>query len=373
LFLTLDFAKLRALKLADGTSVSGSGARFQKSINGPFRTENAMPNTCTTRRKLRSEVIVICLFLAVALPLNAAPLVPGEPIALPGTHGRFDFIRMDTNANRLLLGHEENKSFDVFDLGSRKLLKSIATSTAQDVAVDAKRHRYYVSGNDPARMVIVDSTKLEVVGEVPTPSDTDLIAYDPITGMVHECNDKAGEHWVIDPDARKIVATIKFDGSGVEDLAFDPSYKRLYQAVKGKNTIAVIDPASKKVLEYWPCAPDKGVHGIAIVPESDGLLVACASKLVLFDRSSGKVTATAPTGARVDEIAYDPGVHTAYCASRQGEISVLSVAAGKLTSLGGVPDTATGSIAVDPHTHTVWIAYGKRDQSFVQPFTFSKP
>ena len=321
-------------------------------------------------KKFGTGIGLGCVLLALSMRASAAPLTAGEPILLPGTHDGFDFIRLDTNANRLLLGHEGNKSFDVFDIGAKKLLKVVPTSTSQDAAVDAKRGCYYVSGNDPGRMVIVDSTKLEITGEVPTPSDTDLIAFNPNTGMVYECNDKAGEVWVIDQVAKKIVTTIKVDGSGVEDLAFDPEYKHLYQAVKGKNTIAVIDPASNKVLEAWPCAPDKGVHGIAVVPESNGLLVACASKLVLFDRSSGKATATAPTGARVDEMTYDPGLHIAYCASRQGGISVVAVDAGKLTPLGDVPDASgTGDIAVDPKTHTVWIAFKKGEECFVQPFT----
>jgi DNA-binding beta-propeller fold protein YncE len=324
-------------------------------------------------KKIQSGISASCLLLALALRAQAAPLTAGEPIVLPGTQGGFDFIRMDTAANRLLLGHEGNKSFDVFDLGTRKLLKVVPTSTAQDVAVDVKRGCYYVSGNDPARMVIVDSTKLEVTGEVPVPANTDLIGFNPMTGLVYECNDTAGELWVIDPAAKKIVTIIKLDGAGVEDLAFDPEYKHLYQTVKGKNTIAVIDPASNKVLAAWPCAPDKGGHGIAVVPESNGLLVACAGKLVLFDRSSGKVAATAVTGGRVDEMAYDPGLHVAYCASRQGAISVVTVEAGKLTALGDVPDEAgTGDIAVDPKTHTVWIAYKKGDQCFVQPFTPTK-
>ena len=311
--------------------------------------------------------------LALALRVQSAPLTAGEPILLPGTQDGFDFIRVDTAANRLLLGHEGNKSFDVFDLNTRKLLKVVPTSTAQDAAVDVKRGCYYVSGNDPARMVIVDSTKLEVTGEVPVTTNVDLIAFNPVTGLVYECNDTASELWVIDPATKKIVTTIKLDGSGVEDLAFDPEYKHLYQAVKGKNTIAVIDPASNKVLETWSCAPDKGVHGIAVVPESNGLLAVCAGRLVLFDRSSGKVTATVAIGARVDEVTYDPGPHVAYCASRQGKISVVAVAAGKLTALGDVPDeTGTGDIVVDPKTHTVWIAYAKGSQCFVQPFTVTK-
>ena len=314
-----------------------------------------------------------CVLLVCALNATAGPLTAGDPIPLPGTKDRCDFIRVDTAGNRLLLGHEGNKTFDVFDLDAKKLLKAVPTSTSQDAATDVKGGNYYVSGNDPGRMVIVDSTKLEISGDVPVPSDTDLIAFNPQTGMVYECNDKAGEVWVIDPAAKKIVTTIKLDGSGVEDLAFDPEYKHLYQAVKGKNTIAVIDPASNQVTDTWPLAPDKGPHGIAVVPEYNGLLVACASKLVLLDRTTGKVVATAPTGGRVDEMAYDPGLHRAYCASRQGNISVVAVDAGKLTSLGDVPDEqGTGDIAVDPKTHTVWIAYPKDGQCVVQPFTPSK-
>jgi DNA-binding beta-propeller fold protein YncE len=331
------------------------------------------PRKIMGSKRVRLGVRVCGILLLMALRSLGAPLTPGDAILLPDTHGGFDFIRIDTAANRLLLGHEGNKSFDVFDLGSKKLLKIVPTSTAQDAAVDVKRGSFYVSGNDPARMVIVDATKLEIAGEVPVPANTDLIAFNPTTGLVYECNDTAGEVWVIDPAAKKILATIKLDGSGVEDLAFDPEYKHLYQAVKGKNTIAVIDPASNKVLAAWPCAPDKGVHGIAVVPESDGLLVACAGKLVLFERSTGTPTARAATGARVDEMTYDPGLHRAYCASREGKISVVAVEPGKLTPLGDVSDpSGTGDIVVDPSSHIVWIAYQKGDQCFVQPFTPTK-
>ena len=313
-----------------------------------------------------------CVLAALAASVSAAPLTAGDPITLPGVKDGCDFIRLDANANRLLLGHEGNKSFDVFDLNGKELLK-VVPGTSQDAAVDVKRGQYYVSGNDPARMVIVDSTSMEIAGDVPTPSDTDLIAFNPNTGLVYESDDKAGEVWVIDPATKKIVTTIKYDGSGVEDLAFDPDYKHLYQAIKGKNTIAVVDPASNQVLNAWPLAPDKGPHGIAVVPDSNGLLVACASKLVLMDRTNGKILATAATGARVDEMAYDPGLHVAYCASRVGKISCVSVSADSLTSLGDVPDqTGTGDIAVDPKTHTVWVASKKDDGCFVQPFTPGK-
>src|SRR5476649_794130 len=173
-------------------------------------------------KKIQIVMGVGCLLLGLTVCAQAAPLTPGDPVLLPGTQDGFDFIRIDTAANRLLLGHEGNKTFDVFDIATGKLLKVVPTSTSQDATTDAKRGSYYVSGNDPGRMVIVDSARLEISGEVPMPTNTDLIAFNPMTGLVYECNDTAGEVWVIDPAAKKIVTTIKLDGSGVEDLAFDP-------------------------------------------------------------------------------------------------------------------------------------------------------
>ncbi|HEY1790278.1 MAG TPA: hypothetical protein VGJ73_19185 [Verrucomicrobiae bacterium] len=307
--------------------------------------------------------------LALSLTAQTAPLTPGDLIPLPGSKGRYDFIQFDAAGNRLLLGHEENKSFDVFDLASHQL-KVIPTGTSQDAATDVKNGLYYVSGNGPGRMVIVDAKTLTVTGEVPLSAATDLIGYDPQTGLVHICNDTAAEQWVIDPVAKKIVTTIKFDGTGMEDMALDLKNRRLYQAVKGANTIAEVDLDSNKVLAAWPLAPDKGPHGIALVPDANNLLIACASNLVMLSCSSGKVLATAPIGGRVDEMTYDPGLHMAYCASRLGKISAVSVGADTLTGAGDVPDaTRTGDITVDPGTHTVWIAYPKGGKCVAQPFT----
>ncbi|MGH7951942.1 MAG: YncE family protein [Limisphaerales bacterium] len=320
--------------------------------------------------------LALSLACIVAFSLNAqtntstAPLLAGEKIPLPGVSGGFDFIRFDGAENRLLLGHEGNKTFDVFDLNSKKLLKAVPTGTSQDGAVDLKRGNYYVSGNDPGRMVIVDAKTLAVTGEVPLSAASDIIGFDPATGLVHECNDTAAEQWLIDPVAKKIVGTITFDGKGLEDMAFDLKNKKMYQAVKGSNTIGVVDLSNNKVIASWPLAPDKGPHGLAFAPEINSVLVACAGKLVMLDCVSGKVVATADIAPRVDEMTYDPGLHRAYCSSRQGKISVVAVAADKLTPLGDVPDeNGTGDIAVDINTHTVWVASHAGDQCFVQPFT----
>ena len=98
------------------------------------------------------------LIFALSLNAQTAPLTAGTPIPLTGTGG-YDFIQADAAGDRLLLGHEGNHSFDVFDLKTHQLTV-VPTGTSQNAATDVKRHFYYVSGNDPGRMVIVDSGTL---------------------------------------------------------------------------------------------------------------------------------------------------------------------------------------------------------------------
>lgn len=329
-----------------------------------------MPNT-----KNLSSIRLICGLVFVASILTtcesrAAILTAGEPILLDKTTGKFDFIRVDTAKGRLLLAHTGNKTLDVFELESRRLVKSVSTGAAQDVAIEAKNGRYFVAVSAPPRMAIVDAIKLEMTGEVPLPAAADLATFNASNGKVYVCNDTAPELWVIDPDAKKITTTITLVGSGMEDLAFDQHYKQLFQVVKGNNTLVVIDPVSNKAGQSWTTAPATNPHGMALIPDADTALIAGGSgKLALLNRSSGKVLASADIDNRVDEIAYDADYHLAYCPGGSGNISVVRVQGDNLVLVENVPGASGRSIVVDPKTHTVWMASSKGDQSFVQPYS----
>src|SRR5438105_58640 len=253
---------------------------------------------------MRTTSLPIAVFISLAvrfsLPLGAASLLPGDPILLEKTSGKFDFIRIDNAKGRLLLAHTGNKSLDIFDLNARRLIKSVATGAAQDVAIDSRNSRYFVAVSAPPRMAIVDATKLEMTGEVPLPAAADLATFNASSGKVYVCNDTAPELWVIDPSEKKITATITLPGSGMEDLAFDSRFKQLFQVVKGNNTLAVIDPANNKPVQSWSTAPATNPHGMALIPDTDLALVAGGNgKLALMNRSTGKMLASADIDNRV--------------------------------------------------------------------------
>ena len=315
------------------------------------------------------------LILCTGLAAPAADLlVPGEPIVLIGTHGKFDFLAIDHDQRRLLAAHTGNASLDVIDLDQKTLIKSVPTGAAQSSVVDGKGNRYFVSASKPPQVVIVDAAKLEVVGKVPLTGPADISAFNAESGKVYVDHDDAKEVWVVDPAKQAVAATVQLPGDSPEDLGFDPAFKRLFQALKTSSVIAVIDVAENKVVATWPTAPAQAPHGMAMMPAEEAVLVVGGNgKLVLMSQKDGHIMASADVTPRVDQIAYDPDLHRVYCASGTGKIAVVSVEKGALTNLGEVASSeGCHSIAVDPKTHTVWIAYAKGDASYVRPFTATK-
>ena len=317
------------------------------------------------------SLLVSVFTLTFNLPVLADALVAHPPQELVGTVGRFDFIKIDPIERRLLACHTENGTLDIIDLATGKLIRSVRTGNAQGVAMDAKGHRYFVSVSKPPSLVIVDSETFNVIGQIPLPDPADLVAYREETNRVFVCNDEKPELWIIDPETKTTVGTIKLPGAGMEDLGFDDHETFLYQCLKETGELAKIDPAAESVVEHWPTSPAEKPHGLALVPGTDSALVVGGNgKLALMNLTTGKVVSSVDVSPRVDEIAYDPKAGCVYCASGLGTISVAEVNGQTLSALPAMPSQpGDHSIAVDPATGTVWIAFAQPDhRAFVQSF-----
>jgi len=322
--------------------------------------------------KPKALLSLVCssLFIIPRLISAADSLTPGNPVELTGTQGKFDFIKIDSANDRLLACHTGNGSLDVIDVITSKLIKSIPTGNAQGVAIDSRNNRYFVSVSKPPKMVVVDSTKLDVIGEVALPGPADLVAYHPETNRVFVCNDDKPEMWVIDPMEKRIVSTINFPSGGMEDLGFAQD-TFLFQCLKDSSELAKLDLKTEKVVAKWSTSPVDKPHGMAMVPGTDQvLIVGGTGKLGLFNLSQGQIVGTADVSPKVDEIAYDPTFHRVYCASGLGTISVVGLDRQRLATLPSLTSSlGAHSIAVDSQTHTVWIAFAKNDKAYVQAFT----
>src|ERR1700736_3765271 len=286
--------------------------------------------------KPKAFLSLVCSSLLIIPRLVSAAdfLTPENPVEVAGTQGKFDFIKVDSANNRLLACHAGNGSLDVIDVRTSRLINSIPTGNAQGVAIDSRNNRYFVSVSKPPIMVVVDSTKLDVIGEVALPGPADLVAYHPETNRVFVCNDDKPEMWVINPMEKRIVSTINLPGGGMEDLGFDSQDTFLFQCLKDSSELAKLDLKTEKVVAKWSTSPADKPHGMAMVPGTDQvIIVGETGKLGLFNLNTGEVLGTADVAPKVDEIAYDPMLQRVYCASGLGTISIVSLDHNTLTAL----------------------------------------
>ncbi|CAN5770571.1 hypothetical protein BH09VER1_BH09VER1_45980 [soil metagenome] len=299
--------------------------------------------------------------------LGAETLLTGEsPMVIPNTTGRFDFIEMDQGAERLLAAHTGNGTLDVFD-AEGKLLKAVRTGKAQAVAVDAMHGQYYVAVSEQRKIVTVKAATLEVLDDTPLMGPADLIAYDPKNHTAYAGHDDGAEVWAVNLNEAKTTSIAIPEGP--EGIVYDGKSDRVYANAKSGDVVVVIDPGTNKAVASWPTAPVKGPHGSALDAEGQRLFVVGGNgKLVAFDLKTGKIVSWVEVAAKVDEIAYDAGLHRIYCASGSGVLSVVD-ATGELKALGEVPThQGAHSVAVDEKSHAVWIAYGEGSESYIQRF-----
>jgi YVTN family beta-propeller protein len=310
------------------------------------------------------------LLVALSAPLARAaeaPLVMEPAIVVQDSKGGFDFLEVDEANHRLLANHTGNNTLDVFDAGTGKLIKHIATGKAQGVAIDPVGGKYYVAVSREKKVVIIDSKKLEKTGEVALSGPGDAIVFNPKNGCVYVGHDDGTDLWVIDTKTEKITATITI-AEGPEYVLYDAESDRVFQNIKSNDTLLAIDPVSNTIKATWPTAPARHPHGLAYNPKTHHVFCAGANgKLAVMDSKTGKVLSTADIVSSVDQIAFDPGKNRLYCASSSGQVSVLEETADGMKNLGTVK-TAPGAktITFDPKTHAVWIAYADKEAAYVR-------
>jgi DNA-binding beta-propeller fold protein YncE len=186
-------------------------------------------------------------------------------------------------------------------------------------------------------------------------------------------HDDGPELWVIDPDGKKIVTTLPIP-KGPEYIVAEDDTSRLYQNIKSDDSVLVISAADNNstVGGAWPTAPAKNPHGLALDLRKERRLFVAGTngKLAVLNADDGKLIGSADMVTGVDQIAFDPVKDRLYCPSSSGKMTVLDTSNKAVKPLGDVT-TAKGAktVAVDPRTHAVWLAYADAGKTFTRKFT----
>lgn len=296
------------------------------------------------------------------------PLEAQSPIEIPNSHGGFDWMLFDAKGDRVYAAHPGAGRLTVLSVKNNKV-SEYNTGRVNGVAVDYEGDRFFTAGGNQ-KVVVFQYRTMQKLGEIPLPGNADGIAFDPDSHTLYVAHDDGTELWAVDVNAMKLTGSIPIDGAP-EELEYDPQTHRLYQNIKPRNEVQVVDTSKNAVIATWPTAPVESPHGQAMDAKRHWLFFAGNGKAGVIDLRNGQVISSVSFGTGyVDQIAFDPGLKRLYCACGNGYIAVLQETPKGIELLANVPDhRGAHTLAVDPHTHTVWISYGEAEHSYLQAFT----
>lgn len=295
-------------------------------------------------------------------------LLPESPIEVSVAPKRFDLMAVDGPRRHLLAAHSEAGTLTIIDLAADKLEREVPVGQSSGVAIDPRDDKYFVGTTQG--IAVINRNTLRKTGFISTPGPADAVVFDHQDDRLYVGHDDDGELWVIDPRRDKITGQIVIPGAP-ELMAIDPRLHRLYLNIKPSNEVIAINLSGGKIIAHWSTLPTDSPHGLALDLADRRLFVAGHSRMLsVFALPAGKPIERVDIGpGHVDQIAFDARARRLYCPS-SGRLVTVGVAADSYALVGSVAiPESTHSVAVDPLTHRVWIAYAGKDHSYVQAFT----
>jgi len=320
-------------------------------------------------RNSQSEVLsnmmkrtCLSLFLLCIIPLlleaqHTAPLKLIQTIPLPGLkEGDFDHFAIDLDGHRLFLTGEANGLVEVFDTNTNKLIYTIKGIEApHSMVYRADLKRLFVVDGDASEIKIFDTKTYGLVGHIGLHIDADSQVYDPDTKLMYVVSGGREAHTpysyisVVDTTQSKEIADTKIDANWLEALVLEKSGLRMFVNITAENAVGVMDRNQRSITAKWPIPDDTQQNSPLYFDEPDHRLLLTtrkSSKLVVIDSDTGKVTASIPCVAMVDDIAYDAKLKRIYLSGDQFVEVFKQDDADHYTSLGKVPTSSRAKTAL---------------------------
>src|SRR6266567_1675779 len=278
---------------------------------------------------------------------------------LPGPPGkRFDYLTIDTDDRYLLSTHLAAGQTYVIDLGSNKVVATIAdTPGAEGIEYAPEFKKFYTSNAGDNTIGVVDLKLMKVVKKLPTEKKPDGSTYAGPFHKLYVSDERGKAEAIVDVTKDAIIKTLHFDSeTGMPQ--YDPVARKVYVNLQDQNIFAIIDPASDEVIGRYPVGRCKGNHGMALDPEHHRAFLVCEENnlMAVFDLDKHTAIAFLPVADGPDVIKFDPGLKRIYVGCGSGAISVFQMDdADHYRKLEDFPvQKKVHSLAVDPETHRLY-------------------
>lgn len=280
---------------------------------------------------MKKVLIVLALFSVVLLAAYARssraftllqtfmmPDVPKGPYC--------DHLAVDIPGNRLFATPQAEKSVQVLDLTTGKLLHTISgIENPHSILYRKDISHLYVTDGGAGLLRIYDSNDYRQIKTIPNLPDADSIGYDPATKELYVTN--GGESvksdfaflTVVDTTNGTRVADVKIPAASLEAMVLEKTGPLIYVNMMDRNKIAVVNRKTRKLVTTWPITMGKEPIAIALDEAHHRLFVGCRNTetsgvIVVIDTQTGKELKTLPISGWVDYLYYDQPSKRIYAA-----------------------------------------------------------
>jgi DNA-binding beta-propeller fold protein YncE len=286
-----------------------------------------------------------------------------------------DHLAVDLQNHRLFATPQAQKSVQVFDLTTGKLLHTISQiENPHSVLYRSDLNQIYITDGEAGRLRVYSGSDYSQIKSVENLPDADSIGYDPVTKYLYVTNGgKAGglDHsflTVIDTTTVKRLANIKLPALSPEAMAVESTGSRIYVDLMDTNVVAVVDRQKQELLTTWPVTKCRKPIAAGLNEVNHRLYVGCrdtevTGQIDIFDTRTGKELETLAIGGWVDYIAYDPATQRIYASCGApvpdgGDLYVFhSDERGHYTLLEKIPTAPRAKTALFvPELHRVFVS-----------------
>jgi len=299
--------------------------------------------------------VLVLAFSTAQAAGQPLPLTPVSRVALPGPSVRFDYQSLDPTAGRLYISHMDASQLLVFNVKTRRVVKSIPVAGVHGVIVVPALHRAYASATNDHEAITVDTRTMRVVARAPAGSYPDGLAWDAAERHVFVSDESGGIETVLGASGKRIT-TINVGGEA-GNVQYDPGSKRVLVAVQTRNDVAVIDPRTNRIVRRVAVPGCDSDHSLLVDASRRLAFVTCDGNATLhvLDLRTMKFTSSSSVGSSPDVLAFDPGLRWLYVAAESGEVAVFAETAHGVRKLGqALLAPSAHTVAVDPRTHLVY-------------------
>jgi DNA-binding beta-propeller fold protein YncE len=289
-------------------------------------------------KSIRSAGIYWLLGLALLHGIGQGQTSPAltmvQTIPLPGYTGSFDHFAFDSTLHRVLLAAEDHASVEVFDLRTGTHLRTVAGfEKPHSILVRPGARTILVTDSGASKSQLLDAATYQKIHNVELALGANCLLYDARKNRVYITAGGDRVHLpsstllAVNPDTGAVLKSVSLRSVHLQPMALDAATNRLFVNMADKNSVAVIDGDSLRMVTEWKIDVAKGNSPIAFDSAHHRLFVVCGDPgtLAVLDSDTGRITNTISVPADADDMDFDKSKHRLFIPGGDGFLGVYDV------------------------------------------------